>query len=535
MAPFSRWLLLLTTLTACTPPSSPFSGDGEVIPERNTAPWDGRAEALPERTDSVDLGPFSDCAFKIAVGDAVAACDDVSLFDRSTCTPGALDDLDTVGFYSLKARPSSSNPASSGYSLQLPLDGGKGTLSGRALTRQEIGAGSFFTAATLPATPFSPARDLVFMGCTQPSPDRINGCYVQCAQGKVRTVGTFTAARPGIRTRGESESSGLNLVSEASVSLGMPVDVYVTKGHAYVVAVGTASKPGGLAVFNVRDPSHPVLTKTVQLAGDSYWNGVWAKDNALYIASTSSGVIVYDISNPADPQYVRAVPNAPLNVHTVFVDDKRLYAMAPTPGDAVLIFDVSSPLAPVELNRVSLGAGGSGPHDAFVYEERLYVSHTEAGYQAFDVADAEHVYPMGGYSFDGQYAHASAVGTFAGRTIAFEGGEYPGSHLRVLDVTDPANMKLIGEYGLRPEASIHNILLRGSKLYIAYYQEGVRVLDVSVPPKPREVAYFNTYRETDPDRTGSSLEGAIGIRVPGDGFIYVVDTSRGLLILSEQR
>ncbi|MGE6761643.1 LVIVD repeat-containing protein [Corallococcus interemptor] len=88
----------------------------------------------------------------------------------------------------------------------------------------------------------------------------------------------------------------------------------------------------------------------------------------------------------------------------------------------------------------------------------------------------------------------------------------------MLDVTDPANMRLIGQYALRPEYSIHNMVLVGTKLYIAYYQEGVRVLDVSVPP-----------------RAGSEFfSGAIGIRVPGDGFIYVVDANRGLLILQEE-
>ncbi|RKG68523.1 hypothetical protein D7V80_12275 [Corallococcus sp. CA054B] len=87
--------------------------------------------------------------------------------------------------------------------------------------------------------------------------------------------------------------------------------------------------------------------------------------------------------------------------------------------------------------------------------------------------------------------HANVVGTFAGRTIAFEGGEQLNAHLRVLDV--------------------------------------------SVPPRPREVAYFNTYQNTPPLRTGSEFfSNAIGIRVPRDGFIYVVDTNRGLLILKEE-
>jgi hypothetical protein len=47
------------------------------------------------------------------------------------------------------------------------------------------------------------------------------------------------------------------------------------------------------------------------------------------------------------------------------------------------------------------------------------------------------------------------------------------------------------------------------------------------------VAYFNTYRENDPHR-GDYYDGAIGIRVPGDGYIYTVDTGRGLLILREK-
>jgi len=76
-------------------------------------------------------------------------------------------------------------------------------------------------------------------------------------------------------------------------------------------------------------------------------------------------------------------------------------------------------------------------------------------------------------------------------------------------------------------------VLKGERLYIAHYQHGVRVLDVSVPESPREVAYYNTFRETDPGRGDSFYEGAIGIRVPGDGYVYVVDTSRGLLVFPE--
>ena len=72
--------------------------------------------------------------------------------------------------------------------------------------------------------------------------------------------------------------------------------------------------------------------------------------------------------------------------------------------------------------------------------------------------------------------------------------------------------------------------LVGDKAYIAYYQDGVRVVDLSNPAEPREVAHYNTW---DIDNAyGSSFEGALGIRVV-DGLIYVADSERGLLILRE--
>ena len=555
-----RWLLLALplALSGCSdgdgpsplpPPPPPDSGTSDAgvpdagtadagipdagVPDAGVEAWDGGAETLSDPGDVVDPGRFSACAFLPKVGETVADCEAPALFDRSMCPAGAFEDLDTTGVYEVRVR-AANGPFITPYTLVLPTDGGVGKINGQPLVQQDVGPGAFFLSADVPVG--TSTRRRVFAGCERPEPGRINGCYVQCTQGRVLTNGTFTAVRPDRSWRpGESAASGLSLVSESAVPLGFPVDVYVAKEHAYVVAIGGIFGDGGLAVYDVKDRAHPVLKKTVQLSGDTYWNGVWAKDDALYIASGNSGVIVYDITNPADPQYVRALPGGAINVHTVHVQGNRLYGMAPSPTSQTLMFDVSSPLAPTLLERITPAEPTGTVHDAFAYGDRLYVNHTYDGYVAFDVSDPARVRELGRYAYADSYSHANAVGTFGGRTIAFEGGELVGAHLRVLDVTDPANMRLIGGYALRPEFSIHNMVLRGTRLYIAWYHEGVRVLDVSVPPSPREVAYFHTYREQEPGRLTLGLySGAIGIRVPGDGFIYVVDTTRGLLILSEQ-
>ena len=187
------------------------------------------------------------------------------------------------------------------------------------------------------------------------------------------------------------------------------------------------------------------------------------------------------------------------------------------------------------LNRYSApGSQEAGyTHDAFAYQGRLYINHWELGYIIADVSNPSEIRQLGKYQYRNQSSHANAVGTIAGRTIAFEGGEGYDTHLRVLDVTHPSHMVKIGEWRLRPQSSIHNMVLVGTRLYIAYYHEGVRVLDVSDPSQPRQIAYFNTFRETDFERGCSLYEGALGMRVPGDGYVYVVDSSRGLLIFRE--
>ncbi len=237
-------------------------------------------------------------------------------------------------------------------------------------------------------------------------------------------------------------------------------------------------------------------------------------------------MLVFDISEPANPRLVRNVPSTNTNVHTVFVDGNRLYAASPSKG--LLLFDVTTPTEPVELGRYA-----SNPHDMFATGDRLYISNGPYGFVVADASNPSDIRELGSYSYEPQYAHHNAVGTFGGRTIAFEGGEGPGEHLRVLDITYPAHIVKIGEFQLRTEISIHNMVLVGKKLYIAWYQEGVRVLDVSNPTQPTQVAYYNTWRETGAD-PGHYFSGAFGIRVPGDGYIYAVDSSRGLLLLREQ-
>jgi hypothetical protein len=519
----NRATLLACTLTflGCPPSSGPTDTPDASTPYE----WDGGYVPLEETGNWSDTGRFAPCTFVPDNG----ACD-LSTFDTSACNADSLVNMGTEGQYMLTTRDE--DPATEPFRINVmqfnfPTDGGTPRLGGLALTETREGNVRLYTHHTSFAD--GGTRRSALVTCESPRAPEFTGCHAFCRNGKLVSASTVKSDRMAWRA-GESEASGLELVSESRVDIGYPVDVYVTKGHAYVVSVTqVAAKPGGLTVFDISNKAAPVKVKTIQLPGDAYWNGVWAKGDALYVASSTKGVNVFDISNPADPRFATSAPGGKLYTHTVFVEGNRLYATA---NASVALFDITTPLAPVELNRYAPHPPYY-PHDTFAVGDRLYVNYADKGYEIVDVSDPKNLRTLGNFSYPGQYSHHNAVGTFAGRTLSFMGGEGPGEHLRVLDITDPANIVKIGSFQLRAPISIHNMLLVDKKLYVAWYQEGVRVLDVSNPTQPTQVAYYNTWRESDPGR-GDYFDGAMGIRVPGDGYIYVVDTSRGLMVLREQ-
>ncbi|OJT24601.1 hypothetical protein BO221_15785 [Archangium sp. Cb G35] len=505
-----------TETDASTPDASTgYEWDGGYVPLEEVGNWPGPE---PEQYASCRFGP----------SDAVGC--GFNIFDLSACDQDSLDNAGTGGTYMLSARMEDNT---GGFLLNyvdvltLSEDGGTAYLNGLAATESRQGNARLFS--TTSKTRDGGTSHYAVVTCAAPQAPEFTGCFAYCMNDSFDYGGTFKSEHVKWRA-GESEASGLELVSENPVDLGQPSDVYVTRGHAYVVSSNRRTKTGGLTVFDVSDKTAPVKVKTVEMPSDTNWNGVWAKDNALYVTSTVKGVLVFDISDPANPLLVKSVPSrtTQLNNHTLFVDGNRLYA---TLNTTVSIFDITSPLEPIELNRYA--GYNTVAHDILAVGDRLYVNHGGAGYVVVDVSDTNNLRTLGRYRHYDIFSHANAVGTFAGRTIAFMGGEGPGEHLRVLDVTDPANIVKIGEFKLRQNISIHNMLLVGKKLYLTWYQEGVRVLDVSNPTQPTQVAYFNTWRESDPHEA-DHLDGAIGIRIPGDGYIYVVDTIRGLLILREK-
>jgi hypothetical protein len=494
----------------------------QELRKEDTGDW------LPERLSACGL---------ITDGSSTAECGMQESFDLSTCDAESLEALDAQGSFTVHVI-GNDNPDDENFASALKFQaGGPVLLDGTILEETRVDSRTFFLSNIGTLRDGRPVRSS-FVGCKATGRDRVVGCMAICIAGRPTFQATFEAERVR-RLPGEGESSGLTLLGEAIIPRGTAVDVFVAKGHAYVVALNDfTTGPGGLYVFDLADRAAPRLVKSVYFQGNSYWNDVWARGDALYVASNRTGLIVFDISNPAEPQFVRSLPGTgTLDVHTLHGDGDRLYAMSPGPDTKTLIFDVKNPLQPVLIGSyqspdVEVNFFGF-THDAFAQGDRLYVSHWRSGLLIVDVSDPANPVQLGEYRYPRATSHTSRVGRFGERVIAFEGGEDWGAHLRVVDITDPGRAELLAEYKLSPGVSIHNMELRGGRLYLTHYHHGVRVLDVSRPEQPKEVAYFNTWSEEGRYSGTTFFDGAVGIHLADDGLLYIADNSRGLVILSE--
>jgi hypothetical protein len=181
-------------------------------------------------------------------------------------------------------------------------------------------------------------------------------------------------------------------------------------------------------------------------------------------------------------------------------------------------------------------ANASYVHDLFVADGIAYLNAWEKGFFVVDYANPAAPVLLGHWTSPEHTSHSSWVTTVGGRRLAVHGEESYGAHLSVLDV-DPASprfMRELGTYQTREYVSIHNVTAFGTKAYITYYQDGVRILDLANPAAPALLGYFNTWDPESLESPSGFYSGAIGIDVDlTRRLLFVADTARGLLILRD--
>jgi hypothetical protein len=467
-------------------------------------------------------------------------------FDGFDCPEGGLADVDLDGRWSLAGlgqfdyqMPLIHESCEDGF--QIDLDASADPLIHRDDTnlfiREEIHRDEFtFTQATRVCGVPGSDELVVATGQCFDSPD-LDEPQCFSGPGEMKRFG---------RPDGESDADGLELVSEWRGGDEPWPDLITTNikvqgGVAFLSSYGVGGQGGDLRIVDVSDPANPSDLAVVSSEDDP---GSDFNDVKLFQAQGGTFAIlagglcpIVDARDPANPVVVAKLGEYAHSIFIRYDDGGHPLAYLANYDDDTPIFDLSDPASPVLVERVpnpptAAGQGTIAVHDLFAEPDRLYLNGTTEGFVIMDRAGED--WAEGARMPSDGYSHANWVGDVAGRRIAIHGDEGFNAHLRVVDV-DPASkefMTTIGEYQTRPEVSIHNMMLFGDRVYLTYYHDGVRIIDLSDPTRPQLAAYYHTW-DVETGLPGP-FEGAIGLDVDQEaGLIWVADISRGLLVLHE--
>ena len=288
-------------------------------------------------------------------------------------------------------------------------------------------------------------------------------------------------------------------------------EVAVRDSTAYTTTWGFRSAPGNLiAIWDVNG-AEPVLVDSVIVTGASTLGDVAISDDGkLLIVATerlNGSLVIFDLTDPRHPrQLSRLATQETYNgVHTAEVGriNGRLYAVlaidalsgAPTPESKVVIIDLGDPANPQQIFVKAVPSSAPFVHDSFLRDGLLFVALWNAGVEIWDVGGGGRggtpnapvvigsVATIGGDVHNIWWLHDPLTGP----RYAFVGeesgpavlGVSSAGDIHVLDVSDLTHPREVAFYHVAG-AGTHNFSVDETNgvLYAAYYNAGVRALDV---------------------------------------------------------
>ncbi len=255
-----------------------------------------------------------------------------------------------------------------------------------------------------------------------------------------------------------------------------------------------------MKAWDVTDPSSPVLTDSVQVDARRINDvkihpnsrlGIITREGA---SDRRNGIVLLDLSDPAHPtilsEYTETVSGG---VHNVWIDGEHDLVYAAHNGTSdVHILDISDPEEVREVGRWGLDREVKTLHDVIVQDGYAYLSYWHDGLVMLDVGAGTHGGTPTEPAFVSRFAYPEGHTHVAWRygRYLFVGDEiFPEDwnperpieargFIHVLDYSDPESPREVARYEV-PEAGAHNVWVEDDRLYVGYYQAGLRVVDVS--------------------------------------------------------
>ncbi len=408
-----------------------------------------------------------------------------------------------------------SNPSSPVVTATVPVSGQiyQLSVSGDYLYAADYRAGLRVFDISDPGQPIEVGRP--------PSP--ASALAVEASAGRVYVGGAKGLSVFGTSSPTEPVEIG------SDFTFGSTADVVSAGRYAYVAAMGE-----GLRIVDLESPGGPSLVGSVSVP-DRCLRSIAVSGQYVYGGTgdgQTGGLAVFDVSNPTLPQLVSTLQMYEPDMYCppeVAVYGHYVVAVLGMCGGQLLTIDVADPAHPSLAGACAVRADPNSHiallgHVAYISQGGCYNQH---GFELVDIADPLNPVMIGERDLPPSSGRGSSVAT-AGNIGLFTRG----SAVQLWYLADPANPTPLGATNIDPAANVGSSAISGNRAYLAVgssYSSGVpnslQVLDITDPELPTTLAVFEGAGNDYYDWVGWTSS----VAVHDDGLLFG-DSGWGLTI-----
>jgi hypothetical protein len=279
-------------------------------------------------------------------------------------------------------------------------------------------------------------------------------------------------------------------------------DVAVNGNFAYIAATST-----GLRIVDISNPSAPEEIGFYVTGNSTY--GIAVDSHYAYLADGAGGLQIIDISNPTNPQKISSY-STPTSAYGIELKGNYVYIV--DRGQYLRVVNISNPSVPVEVSTY-LSSGET--YDVTLSGTFAYLSAGAAGLVVLDISTPEMITPRGIFNNTTKATHAFVEGVYA--YVADQGC------LRIIHISNPDSLSQAGSLCLDSTLGVSNfqfmdIAVISPYAYAVSNEYGLRIIHIANPSALFEISHIT------PGGIGADM-------MIVDQFAYLSNGKNGLQIV----
>ncbi len=292
---------------------------------------------------------------------------------------------------------------------------------------------------------------------------------------------------------------------------------YTTPAYAQDVALNdtllyVAQGEGGLLILDVSDPANPQQVSITTENARGYSLKVAFRDSAVYLAAGAFGVTAINVADPYNP-FVTVY-----NLNMKPARDMYLmgdYMFTPISEQGVRIAAIDYPIQPdvrggIETSGYAYGCTSTSDSNYLV------VACGEMGISVFDISDLQN--GLGVYTrvnWCSLPGYAQSVELSDDDKYAFVACGIEGFY--IIDISDTTDYHIVSNFDYK--GYVKSLVYRDGLVYLAAELYGLQIVDVSDVTAPKLIAQIKSSYALDLDMD--------------DNFIYVADEVEGIIVIAK--